>query len=360
MSVPKVVLFGGYGVFGARIAAELLQHTEAQIVIAGRNRARAEALCARLGSRAVPLACDLRDAQAVERAVQGATVVIVAAGPFQTLPLTALEAALIHGVHYIDLADARSYRRQVEARRSAIEAAGIAVLSGLSTVSGISAVLARWGAEQVSGAERVHVALSPGNRNPRGVGTIASVLTSVGRPLQVWQGGRWVTVWGWTGREPVCFPSPVGWRTVYWVEGPDHDVLPRELGSRDVSFKAGLELEVLNRGLEGLGWLRRRWPELSLERYTRLLIRLSLLLAPSGTEHGALRVEVQQGDRRWQTAVVAEREGPVVAATPAAVAAARLLQGEMVERGLIPVSRWISVPLLVEELEKRGVRVEHS
>ena len=357
MGNQKVLLFGGYGVFGSRIAADLLQHTDAQVAIAGRNLAKAEALCARLGSRTIPLACDLRDTSAVDRAVREAAVVIVAAGPFQGLPLTALEAAAAHRVHYIDLADARSYRHKVESRRGAIQEAGIVALSGLSTVSGISAILARWGAEHVGGAERVDVALSPGNRNPRGAGTITSVLTSVGRPLQVWQGGRWTRVVGWTGREQVSFPTPVGRRPVYWVDGPDYDVLPSELGCRDVTFKAGLELDLLNRTLGLLGLLRRRLPGLELERYARLLIRFSLLLAPLGTERGALRVEVRHGRRRWECAVVRERAGPIVAATPAAVAAARLLRGEMVERGLIPLSRWIAAPLLVKELETRGVRV---
>ncbi len=100
MGNARVLLFGGYGVFGSRIAADLLQHTDAQVVIAGRNLAQAQTLCARLGSRTIPLACDLWNASAVDRAVRGAAVVMVAAGPFQGLPLTALEAAVTHRVHY--------------------------------------------------------------------------------------------------------------------------------------------------------------------------------------------------------------------------------------------------------------------
>ncbi len=130
----------------------------------------------------------------------------MAAGPFQRLPLTALEAALVHRVHYIDLSDNRDYLRRVQSRKDAILKAGITVLTNLSTVSGISAILARWGSQQLSGAEMVHIALAPGNQNPRGIGTIASVLSSVGRPIQVWHQGRWSVVRGWTGREQVDHP----------------------------------------------------------------------------------------------------------------------------------------------------------
>ncbi len=357
MSSSSVLIFGGYGVFGARLAADLLQCTDARVVLAGRNFSRARTLCDRLGPRTIPLACDMRDAGAVEQAVGNAAVVIVAAGPFQSLPLTALEAAIHHRVHYIDLADSRFYLQQVEARRKNIEAADITVLSALSTVSGISAVFAGWGAHELGGAEQVHIALSPGNHNPRGLGTIGSVLTSVGKPIQIWRSGQWVTKIGWSEPEKISFPAPIGVRRVYWIDGPDYDVLPRELGCQDVAFKSGLELDLINRSLNLLAWYRQRRPGFALERYTWLLMQLSMLFAPFGTEHGALRVAVQNGERQWEATVVAERDGPMVAATPAAVATERLLNGELTERGLIPLCEWTAAPLLVKELESRGLKV---
>ncbi len=357
MNPGKVIIFGGYGVFGSRIAADLLEKTDCQVILAGRNSDRAKKLCKRLGSRALPLACDLQDAEAVSNAVRGSQIVILAAGPFQSLPLTALEAALTHKAHYIDLTDSRAYRRKVIAYSKEIQAAGITALSGLSTLSGISAVMVRQAVEALSGAERAHVSLSPGNRNPRGAGTIYSILTYVGRPIKVWQNGDWGTIPGWTGREKVSYPVPVGRRFVYWVDAPDHDLLPGELGLQSVIVKAGLELDIINRGLGIVSWLRQRGPRLPLEQFTKLLILMSLSLAPFGTPSGAMNVAVQGGGQEWKASIVAESEGPMVAAAPAAMAAARLLSGELSARGLIPLSQWIPFPELVEGLEARGMKV---
>ena len=60
MNTPKIILFGGYGVFGSYIARDLLQHADCQVVIAGRNRVRAEALCKKLGPRTLPEVCETR------------------------------------------------------------------------------------------------------------------------------------------------------------------------------------------------------------------------------------------------------------------------------------------------------------
>ena len=109
MNLPKVVIFGGYGVFGSLIAEDLIKYSQCQVVIAGRDRSKAEVSCKRLGERAMPLVCDLQDGAAVLQALQGAAVVIVAAGPFQGMPLTALEAAMRLGVDYMDLTDNRDY-----------------------------------------------------------------------------------------------------------------------------------------------------------------------------------------------------------------------------------------------------------
>jgi saccharopine dehydrogenase-like NADP-dependent oxidoreductase len=105
MSKPKVVLFGGYGIFGSRIAADLLKHTDCYVVIAGRNATKAQAACAQLGPRTTPMVCNLHDPEAVSETVRGASK-----------------------VHYIDLTDARSYWHQVESRRAAIQSAGITAL----------------------------------------------------------------------------------------------------------------------------------------------------------------------------------------------------------------------------------------
>ena len=57
----KVLILGGYGTFGGRLAQLLADESRLTLIIAGRSRARAEAFCGQLRSpraEIVPLAFD--------------------------------------------------------------------------------------------------------------------------------------------------------------------------------------------------------------------------------------------------------------------------------------------------------------
>ena len=47
----RILVLGGYGVFGGRLARRLVQQTNAEIIVAGRSRQKAEAHCNALAGR---------------------------------------------------------------------------------------------------------------------------------------------------------------------------------------------------------------------------------------------------------------------------------------------------------------------
>lgn len=352
----SIVVIGGYGVFGSRIVADLVDQTDHRIAVAGRNYATAQALCEQLGDKTYPVHVDLSDQATVRGALADASVVVLAAGPFQELPNTVLDVAVELGIHYIDLTDSRAFLARVHAQKDRIEAANITVLSGLSSFSGISGPLAYMGKLALGGCDTVHISLSPGNRNPKGVGTIKSILSYVGTPLNVWKNGQYAQEQGWSDPESVDFPSPIGRRIVYWADGPDYDILPTQLDCRYVIFKAGLELSLLNHGISALAWVRKQ-TRLSFENYASVLIRLSDLLGWTGTPFGGIQVKVTYQGKAWGCAIVAEENGPRVAALPSAIAAAQLMDNMLLRRGLIPLTGWIDAGQLIDELRSRGLTV---
>ena len=82
MTRPRVVVVGGAGVFGSRLVRGLVQTTDAEIIVAGRNLARAEAITRETGASGA-VAVDRSHATAADIAALGAKVVMDAAGPFQ-------------------------------------------------------------------------------------------------------------------------------------------------------------------------------------------------------------------------------------------------------------------------------------
>ena len=102
----RILVAGGYGVFGRLLAAELLETTDARLVLAGRNRRQAERAAAELGSeRTEAIELDLRDVESVARAAEGCFAIACAAGPFQGLARDLPLAAIRSGAHWLDIAD---------------------------------------------------------------------------------------------------------------------------------------------------------------------------------------------------------------------------------------------------------------
>ena len=111
--MTRVVIVGGYGAFGSRIAERLARDAGLALTIAGRNLDSAEALAmtlARTGAAGVEATVlDARSSTAEDLARLGARIVINASGPFQEQDYTLARAAIAAGCHYIDLADARAF-----------------------------------------------------------------------------------------------------------------------------------------------------------------------------------------------------------------------------------------------------------
>jgi saccharopine dehydrogenase-like NADP-dependent oxidoreductase len=108
----RVLVAGGTGALGRRLVKGLIATTDHEVVIAGRDLSRAQALAdemnaGRLLARATAMT---RESPAWMSSSQAARFLVVdAAGPFQNNDYHLAKAAIAAGMHYIDLADARDF-----------------------------------------------------------------------------------------------------------------------------------------------------------------------------------------------------------------------------------------------------------
>jgi saccharopine dehydrogenase-like NADP-dependent oxidoreductase len=362
-STPRVVVYGGNGFFGRIIVDDLLRRTRARIEIASRTAHRID--FPGFEDRVRFFESDLRDPVSVRRTIAGTDLVIIAAGPFQGMPLAALEACIAQQVPYLDVADDRDFvRRAYELVEMAATRNGALALIGCSVVPGLTSLLTRFAQTTIPRITQTKICISPGTRHPRGPGSFACLLSTVGREFSAPREGREAPVTGWTEPERVSFPAPMGDRTAYRVvDIADHFIQPRYFGTRTVEFRIGSELGALNLVLSAVGLARKafRVPLSWLVGMGRLLIQVASLF---GSTAGGVMVEVTgyagEERRRETWCVLAADGGERIPSMIAAIAAGMVLRKEITGSGIVPLPDWITRDQLIKELAARGIRTAIS
>jgi saccharopine dehydrogenase-like NADP-dependent oxidoreductase len=356
----KVLIVGGYGVFGGRLARLLLKDG-AGVIVAGRDLARAIEFTRRFGG--APLEVDIaRDLTPIAKAAPWA--VVDAAGPFQAYgddPYRLPRFCIENGISYLDLSDDAAFTAGIVQLDAAASAAGCFVLSGVSSVPAISAAAARVLSEGFSELTVIETALVPGNRAPRGRSVVASILGQIGEPLCVWRGGKWRTCRAWSETWTVQF-GPDFKRRVSLIGAPDLKLFPQAFAARSVIFRAGLELAVMHWSLVQLGFLRSRRLLPKLTSILDPILWLSQRLEYSGSSKGAMAVDVigfsggKPERRRWQI-VAYDGDGPFIPAVPAR---AIIRKYGSVQPGARPCLFDLSLPEIESAMEGLSVQTSAS
>jgi NAD(P)-dependent dehydrogenase (short-subunit alcohol dehydrogenase family) len=331
--VSLILVIGGYGGFGARLCRRLSSAGHA-LLVAGRSEEKAARFCGGLdGAR--PLVMDRRGDVGALLARERPDLVIDAAGPFQQSRYDVPRACIAAAIPYLDLADGRDFVLGIGALDREAREAGIAVISGASSVPALTGAVARKLAEGMDRAFSVDIALSAANRATGGASVVAAILSYVGKPVRLRRGGRRSRAWGWQEIRREDFElsdgSGLRGRLVAIADVPDHELLPESLPGRPaVTFRAGTELRLHMIALWLASWpVRWGWLK-SLSGARRWLLPLYGLTSAVGGERSAMSIVLcgQAGgrrvERRWT--VVAERgEGLEVPTL-----AAELLAGDMI------------------------------
>jgi saccharopine dehydrogenase-like NADP-dependent oxidoreductase len=339
----RVVLIGATGVFGSRIASQLVGDPRFHLTLAGRRNASLVALRDTLGDASAQLAVLDVTAPGVADAIAALQpqLVIHAAGPFQQQDYRVAEACLACGSDYIDLADGRDFVSGIGRLDDRARQVGRLLVSGASTVPALSSAVVDSLLPRFAGLEVIEHAISPGNRTPRGDATVAAILGYCGRPLQLWRDGRWQRGHGWMLTRRSTFPFGPRW--VGLCDVPDLALFPlRYPGVRTVVFRAGLELRRLHFGTLAAAWLVRLGLVRDLARHARVLRRVSEWFLSAGSDVGGMLVDLRGRDPqglplrlRWSLRAGAG-EGPRIPATPAVVLARKLADGGLSSCGAMP------------------------
>ncbi|WP_322864718.1 DUF4166 domain-containing protein (plasmid) [Aquicoccus sp. G2-2] len=320
----KVLILGGYGVFGGRLAVLLSDIGQLQIVISGRNLARATDFCNRYEGLAQvkPLRLD-RDDIAHGLADERPDLVVDASGPFQeygTNRYHVIKACLAAKVNYLDFADAADFVFGVSQFDDEAKAAEVFVLSGVSSFPVLTAAVLR---EISKTMDIVSVAggIAPSPYAGIGLNVMRAVVGYAGEPVKLLRNGLQTQAYGLTEsmRFTIAVPGRLPLNNIHFslVDVPDLQVIPPEHDTlKDIWMGAGPVPESLHRVLNFLAKTRATLAFPSLVPLSGLFYKV-LNLTKYGEHRGGMFVHArglkdgQEVEKSWHLLAEGD-DGPFI------------------------------------------------
>lgn len=386
VAMKRVVVVGGSGLFGSRVARGLARlHPGTEVVVTSRSGARAREAAVFAGPEVRHAALDLGAGEGASRAragiLQGASVVVNAAGPWGEGGLELAREACRAGAHYVDMADCREYVARFEAAVGPdAMRAGVTAVTGASTSPALSVAAVRRAEEALGGRARAaSVVISGALRTPFGAGTVASVLRYAGEPFLRASSGPLPEhghARGWRGLRWESFRGVVERRLTAEVRTPCLDALPCAApGLKSVRVSAGVGHALPVLGMWLASFLPRPVLRALVERGAPAMARawawaVSALPAGGSADVGAMKVLVvgeqhgRPGPAVYEWSLRSEGgDGLEAACAPAVLMASRLLEPPP-RRAPPPAGAYtpaqpglLSLREVERYLERAGVRV---
>lgn len=356
MNDADILIVGGYGVVGRRIAVELAPDYAGRVVVAGRNPARADQAAKAIGYGVRGRSIDVAEPLAVAAALDGVAVVISCIDqPGRLL----LSAAVARGLRYTDITPHLTELGRGAAYDGIDNAArrsGARLVLGSGIVPGISNVMARALADRLGGADEIETALLLGAGDISGPASFDYFLQELAMDFDIHVDGKDRSVRAFSAPRPIAYPPPIGTRLSYLFPFSDQVLYPRTMGVRTAITRLAIEP----------AWLARVLSMAAQSGVSRLLaiggIRHAIAQRrrdrPSDTgARFALRVDVRRGRNSGCATLYSQTQADAAAAGAASIAR-MLIEGEVAEPGAWMPEQIADPARFLSRLEARGLKVE--
>ncbi|RON69700.1 saccharopine dehydrogenase family protein [Pseudomonas fluorescens] len=243
----RVMVVGGYGNFGSIVCRHLSVMPGVELLLSGRDPGKLQRKLDELNSQSGAIAegwCG--DAMGTEFSAAlrllNIRLVVHTGGPFQGQSYAVAENCIAAGVNYCDLADCRTFVNAVGVLDARAKEAGVAILSGCSSVPTLSSALIDEQRHRFSRIDSIEHGISSSAKMP-GLSTIEGVLAYAGKPIRQLKNGKVHEVPGWQDLTLRKMPS-LGTRLLSNVDVPDMDIFAARYGAHTLRFKAGAGLKL--------------------------------------------------------------------------------------------------------------------
>ncbi len=297
----KILIVGGYGAVGRVISLTLADKFSGQVLAAGRNLDKAEALVLESSGKIRPFQFNLITAHQTPELLDDVAVVIMC---LDVPDMLFVQQCLQRGIHYIDITAKDSILQQIEALDTLAKANGSSVVLSVGLSPGLTNLLVRHLQTQFDSLQQMDIYGFLGLGEAHGAEATRWTLRSLNDSYTVREEGQLLQVGSFSEQKQVHFPDRIGKRYVYRFNLADQHVVTRTLNVSSVSTWLTFDPPSSAQMMAFLRWsklsklLRYKWLE-------ELLIKMSTAVH-LGSEKFVVQVEARGiKDGRLQSETVA-------------------------------------------------------
>lgn len=366
--MAQVLILGGQGRIGQCVAADLLNHTEVELVLTGRRvlGSLPELQSEIQSGRVRQLELDLADHETLSSQIAKSQLVVHCAGPFRYRDTQVLEYCVQHRVNYLDVSDDRLFTQKAMRLRSSAQAAGVTAIVNSGVFPGISNSMVRLGVEQLEQPEQIHLSYGVAGSGGAGLTVMRTTFLGLQHPFEAWLDGRWRQVKPYTAREIVEFPAPYGRSAVYWFDMPETFTLAEAFPVQSVVTKFGSFPDLYNH----LTWLTAHGlPTQVMGRPNTIefLAKVSYGMTAVSDRFTGIGVAIQakvsgrkQGQLACHVSSLIHPNTAIAAGFGTGSIAQALLAGELHNPGVWSVEQAVPTELFLRTLRNRGVEIQQK
>ncbi len=362
-----VLIIGGMGRIGSRVASDILTHTAAKVYLTGRTVTHdviPKPLRPFPAGRIETCRLELEQTDQLQALVKGKDLVVHCAGPFHFRQGKVLQACIEQRVNYVDVSDHRSFYQTIQPLKAAVQQAGITAIINTGVFPGISNSLVKLACERCDRPDTIHLSYVVAGSGGAGLTVMRTTFLGLRAPFLAWRDGQWQTVEPYTEREKLDFPPPYNRAGVYWFDMPETLSLPQSFPVRSVITKFGSLPDFYNH----LTWITAhlfppRWVNSPqglefLARVSYAMTQVSDRITGVGVAIRAL-VTTQDSAQAYQVTFIHPHTAIAAGAGTGSIVQL-MLEEELIQAGIYPVEQLVSSAQFRSMMAQRELKFTES
>lgn len=378
----KILVLGGYGEMGKIIVIDLFETFNGEIIVAGRNKEKAEQFANSFKNKKVTwIKADINQQEELTNILNNCDVVINTTQ--YSMNLKVMESALSAQVNYIDLGGLFHQTRKQLKLHKKFKTAGLTAIIGCGATPGITNIMAAYGSTYFDEINAIHVQFADKDYTKYDTPFVVpysmhTIFDEFSMKPAVYQDGDFKFVEPITGSEKINFPHPVNNAICFYTLHSEVATFPSSFktkGIKNCSFKGGFDKDfvekvkfLIDTGFDSENPVKQGKVTIIPRDFT---IKMLNKFIPENTKVNDiefLRVEIHGtknnqdkklvvycksvSNKKWNIPAGSWNTG-----TPPSIIAQMLINKDITIKGVIPPELCINSEIFFKELEKRQIKV---